>query len=217
MSWSTRFTAVNSSTHDDAVEQNAPLLPKPPKRGHSDANAAEASSTLLAETSWKRVKVEDDDDDAGVRVKREDYGSPLDGLTAGLATHHPSIPAASSTQTPAAVASTTIAPGTNANANASGFPCTFPGCTRVLTRKTNMKQHLNTHTQAKPIICKCAGCGEGFNAYSGKYRHQKMCDMRPEAVQKRAQQNERQAGDNQDGTQQNEDKAGDDQKSAEEK
>lgn len=49
------------------------------------------------------------------------------------------------------------------------FPCTYPGCTKVLPKAGSLKLHLRTHSGEKPYVCK--ECGVAFAVGSNLDQH----------------------------------------------
>ncbi|EIW61320.1 uncharacterized protein TRAVEDRAFT_44139 [Trametes versicolor FP-101664 SS1] len=52
-----------------------------------------------------------------------------------------------------------------------GWQCTFPGCNRRISQKSNLETHMNTHTGATPH--KCYYCGMRFKDPARRQRHMK--------------------------------------------
>lgn len=52
------------------------------------------------------------------------------------------------------------------------FKCSF--CSRLLSSKQNLLDHLNIHTGSKPYICEIPSCSQAFRQLSQYYIHRKL-------------------------------------------
>lgn len=52
------------------------------------------------------------------------------------------------------------------------FKCSF--CSRFLSSKQNLLDHLNIHTGSKPYICEIPSCSQAFRQLSQYYIHRKL-------------------------------------------